>query len=120
MTTTALRFQSIHRTMHRKITSLQVVKINWKAIYLLALGLCAIMIVFYVFAINQLTQGSFLIKNYNKEIKSLLAENRDLQADFAENSFWGGVYNQAKELNFERTPSVTYIKILQNSLAEAK
>ena len=117
MTTTTLRSPALR---HRKTASLQSVKIHWKAMYLVAMASCALMLVFYIFEINQLTQGSYLIKNYNKEIKSLLTQNRDLQASFAEASVWGGIQNKAQSLDFQKTMDVTYVKVLQSSLAKAK
>lgn len=79
-----------------------------------------ILLLFYIFEVNQLTQGSFLIKNYNKDIKNLLVENRDLQTNFGQASFLVSVQDKAQALNFEKTTHVTYVKILQSFLAEAK
>ncbi len=115
MTTTTLSYRAIHS----KIYSVNFIKINLKLIYFLAVLFSLIMLIFYIFRVNELTQGAYLIKNYNKEISSLLAENRNLQTNFAESSFLGLAQERAKELNFEKTTDVKYIQILQSSLAEA-
>ena len=78
------------------------------------------MLVMYVFLVNQLTGGTYLIKNYNKEIESLSRENKILENNFAEAGFLGSVQNKTRELNFEKTTKVTYVQILDNSLAKAK
>lgn len=115
MITTTLGYS----TMHRKI-SLNVIKINWKAACFMLLLLSLMMLVFYVFTVNQLTQGVFLIKNYNKKVQGLLSENRNLQASFSENDFLGRAIEKAKEFDFEKTANIKYIKVLESSLAKAK
>ncbi len=116
MTTTTLSY----RALQHKIIPLNFIKINLKLVYFLAILFSLVMLVFYIFTVNELTKGAYLIKNYNKEVVSLLEENRNLQTNFAESDFLGLAQEKAKELSFEKTTNVTYIQILQNSLAEAK
>lgn len=115
MSTAVLRLQ--YRAIQRTVTSLQVMHINWKLLYVCMIAACALMLVWYVFSVNQLTQGSFLIKNYNRDIKALAAQNRDLETSFAQASFWGGIQDKAQALNFEKTTEVSYVKVLTASLA---
>ena len=107
-----------YRAAHNKINHLNFIKINLKTVYFLSVLFTSLMIVFYIFMVNELTQGAYLIKNYNKEISGLLAENSNLQTNFAENDFLGRTQERAKGLSFEKITSVKYIKILQTSLAE--
>ena len=87
MSTATLRLH--YRAIQNKVTSIQAIKINWKLLYFLAFMCSLAMLVFYVFGVNQLIQGTYLIKNYNKEIKNLLAENRSLEVVGTEASFLG-------------------------------
>jgi hypothetical protein len=118
MSTAVLRLR--YRAIQRKITTLHVLKIPFKAIYALAMVLMIALLLLYILGVNQLTQGSYLIKSYNKEVKSLLAQNRDLEASFGQASFWGGIQDRAGELNFQKTTQVTYLKIPQTSLVKAR
>jgi len=114
MSTAALQY---HRAKHG-IVSLRAININWKIIYVLAAVIASLLLFFYIFRVNELTRGAFLIKTYNKQITGLLQENRSLQSSVTESGFLGQIQEKAKELSFEKTAGVTYLKILQNSLAE--
>lgn len=115
MTTTALSYRAIHN----KFTSVSFPIINLKMVYVFSTLLSSLMLVFYIYSVNELTKGAYLIKNYNKEINTLLNENKELEANFAKASFLGEVQQKAKELSFEKTKEVKYVEILDSSLAKA-
>lgn len=104
-----------------KAIALPMPKINWQKFYIFSIAclICVsiILLVFYVFGINQLTKGSYLIQNYEKKINVLSAESGGLQMSFAESSFLGGTQDRVKQLSFEKTTEVKYIQVLDNSLA---
>ncbi len=116
MTTLTLSY----RTIHNKITSVNFLKIPWKLVYCLLLLFSLSLLVFYIYSVNELTRGTYLIKNYNKEADSLIKENKVLENNFAETSFLGLVQEKAKQLSFEKTTEVKYVEILESSLAKAK
>jgi|SRR3989344_421415 len=118
MSTATLRLH--YRAIQNKVTSIQAIKINWKLLYFLAFMCSLAMLVFYVFGVNQLIQGTYLIKNYNKEIKNLLAENRSLEVVGTEASFLGLTQAKAQELSFQKSTDITYVHVLESSLAKAK
>ena len=116
MTTLALGYRAIHS----KVRSVALPAINIKMVYLFGIFAVVLMLVFYVYAINTLTGGSYAIKNYHKQIDSLEQENKILEAGFAASGFMGSVEQQAHRLGFEKTTQVTYIEIMGNSLAQAR
>ncbi|OGZ64733.1 MAG: hypothetical protein A3A98_01955 [Candidatus Staskawiczbacteria bacterium RIFCSPLOWO2_01_FULL_40_39] len=116
MTTATLAYRAIGS----KLAWTQPLRVNWKAMYILGIIFALLFCVTYIFGINQLTRGAYLIKNYNKEISSLLEENRKLEIDFAESGFLGGVQEKVKQLSFEKTKGVKYVQILDNSLVLSK
>ena len=73
--------------------------------------------VFYIFLINQLTLGTYLIKNYNKEISGLQAQNREFEIKLAKTDFMGQILQSAQGLGFEKTEKVKYINVPGNSFA---
>ena len=77
-------------------------------------------LLYYVFGVNELTKGSYLIKNYQKEITKLSEENAILETSFADISFLENVQEKAKELSFEKTKSVKYIQVVGGELVSAK
>lgn len=105
---------------YRHIKSLILPRINWKIVYLSGILFTLFLLVFYIFLINELTAGVYLIKNYNKEISNLSGENRTLETNFAEGVFRGEIQGKAAGLGFEKTAGVKYMKIIEDSLARAK
>ncbi len=98
-----------------KSVSLTMPIINWRKIYFIGaiftIALVFFSLIYYVFGVNDLTKGAYLIKNYNKEIKSLSSENAKLQTNLAEIGFLGNVQEKAKELSFQKVKDVNYIQI---------
>ena len=80
MTTLTLTY----RAAQKKIGAVALPTLNWKLLYVLLAVAVASMVVFYIYLVNDLTRGSYLIKNYNRDIDAALAENRILETDFAE------------------------------------
>lgn len=73
------------------------------------------LLIFYVWQINDLTRGSYLTSSYEKQISRLSEENKNLEISFAESSFLGQALKKVEALNFQKTTSVKYIQILDNS-----
>lgn len=125
MTTITLGYKALHhrvksvwvRWILQKLADLLALKIRWKLILLTGILFLVLMLVFYVFSINQLTGGTYLIKQYNKDFALALNENKKLQATFAENGFLGNIQERTKDLYFEKTAKIKYIQITESSLA---
>lgn len=58
------------------------------------------------------------MKNYQKKIDNLISENKNLEVNLAQISYLENIQKRTKELNFEKTKSIKYIQILDNSLAK--
>lgn len=114
MTTATLTYKAIQQ----RVTLLHAFKINWKMVYFLGILFCFSMVVFYVLLVNQLTGGTYVIKGYNKQISTLIDENKALEDSFAESGFLGDVQEKTKGLNFEKITQVKYVQILDNALAK--
>lgn len=117
MTTAILKLQ---KKVHVGISSVDLPIINWKAIIFVGLLAGVVSIIFYAIQVNSLMGGSYLIGTYEKKIEKLTQENRDLQVSFAESDFMGQALAKAQKLDFEKTTSVKYVQILDNSFAVAK
>jgi len=90
---------------------------NWKDICFAGFFISLSLLVFYVWQINSLTKGSYLINSYEKQTSQLSEENKNLQVSFAENSFLGQALTKIQALNFQKTTSVKYIQIPASSVA---
>ncbi|MEK7658596.1 MAG: hypothetical protein AAB352_01900 [Patescibacteria group bacterium] len=76
--------------------------------------------IFYVFEMNSLINGSYTIKNYQRQLDSVLGEGKNLEVNFAKTGFMGTIKEKTQQLSFEKVKEVKYIQILDTSLAKAK
>jgi len=120
MTTATLSYQRAQRLQKKqetKAVSIDFPNVNWKMISLCAFLACFALLILYVWQINSLTRGAFLIGEYQSQVKNLANEKEGLETSFAQNSFLGQALSKIKALNFEETTSVKYIQIPDNSVA---
>ncbi len=94
--------------------------VNWKIVCALGFFMNLILLVFYFWQINDLTRSSYLVNSYEKQISQLSNENKNLEVSFAESSFLGQALVKIEALNFQKTTSVKYIQIPDNSVATIK
>ncbi|OGZ79133.1 MAG: hypothetical protein A2528_02595 [Candidatus Staskawiczbacteria bacterium RIFOXYD2_FULL_37_9] len=108
MTTTVLNLSKV---------SFPEIKISWKIVCFAGLFASLCLLVFYVWQINDLTKGSYLVNTYENQISKLSYENKNLEVSFAESSFLGSTLEKIQAMNFQKTTSVKYIQIPDNSVA---
>lgn len=99
--------------------ALKASQLNWKNICFAGFFVGLVLLVFYVWQVNALTKGYYLVNSYQKQIKTLSQENKNLQVSFAESSFWGQAMEKISALNFQKTIPVKYIQILDNAVSLA-
>lgn len=116
MTAIALAYSSINK----KIGSFELPVIDWKKVVIAGFFALASLLVFYVYEINNLTAGAYVIKDYEGQISDLSKENRVLETKFAQNNLLEGITEKTQELGFEKTQEIKYIQIMNTSLAKAK
>lgn len=95
-------------------------EINWRIVCFAGFIIILPLLVFYVWQINDLTRDSYLVNSYEKQISQLSNENKNLEVSFAESSFLGQALVKIRALNFQKTTSVKYIQIPDNSVATIK
>jgi hypothetical protein len=120
MTTATLTHSRIQKNSYAKTKTVELPQINWGIICTIGATVCTLLLFFYIYQINVLTKGTYLISSYKNSIEEISKENKKLEVNFAENSFLGEVLTKTQELNFEKTTAVKYIQVLESSLAKAK
>ena len=116
MTTAVFNSLRAHKKVRDKIEVLDFTGINYKLICFFGFLVCLPMLVLYVWQVNGLTSGCYLINTYGRQISKLSEENKKLQVSFAESGFLGQVLQEVQSLNFQKVTSVKYIKIPENSV----
>lgn len=102
----------MQKNLQAKINSIDFPTINWKVVCFIGFFVSLALLVFYVWQINDLTQGSYLTNSYENQISKLSEENKNLEVSFAESSFLGQALEKIQALNFQKTTSVQYIQRL--------
>ena len=120
MTTATLSYLRVQKKVRAKVESVDLPSVNWKIICFAGSIITLALLVFYVIQINYLTASTYLTNSYENQISKLSDENKNLQVSFAEDSFLGQVSEKAQALNFQKTTSVKYIQISDNSFAIAR
>jgi len=116
MTTAVLGYLKAQKKIQAKISSASFFEIDWKIVCIIGFLASLPLLVFYVWQINDLTRGSYLVSSYEKQISQLSDENKNLQVSFAENSFLGQILQKARDLNFQKVVSVKYVQIPDGSV----
>lgn len=117
MTTAMLSLGRVQKNLQVNINSLEFPVINWKAACFIGFFMILVLLVFYVWQVNELTRGFYTINSYEKQISKFSDENKELQISFAESSFLGQALLKIQELNFQKITSVKYIQIPDSSVA---
>ena len=120
MTTALLSFYRVQKSLKAKARSIDLPLINWKLVCVIGFFMTLSLLVFYVWQINDLTRGYYLINNYEKQVGRLTDENKNLEVSSAESSFLGQALLKIQALNFQKTISVKYIQIADSSVATAQ
>jgi len=120
MTTAVLGYSRVYNKVQSKISSISVPRIDWKIIFIAGFLMCSFLLTFYIYQIIDLTKTSYSINSYESKIAGISRDNKNLEVSFAENNFLAEVLEKAHEIGFQRTSSITYIHILNNSVAKAK
>ena len=69
------------------------------------------------FQLNAMTSDKTLISDYSSKITELSITNENLEMSFLDKNDLDKIETVAKELNFEKTEKVSYIKILESTVA---
>jgi predicted PurR-regulated permease PerM len=117
MTTATLSFNRVQKNLQARIDSVDMPMVNWKMICFIGFFISLVLLVFYVWQINDLTRGSYTINSYENQISHLSEGNKNLEVSFAESSFLGQALEKIQSLNFQKTTSVQYIQIPDESVA---
>lgn len=116
MTTATLSYLRVQKKVQSKIDSIELPVMNWKAVCAVGFVITLTLLVFYVWQINALTRGFYLVNGYEKQISQLSEENNSLQVSFAESSFLGQALTKIQSLNFQKATLVKYIQTLDSAV----
>ncbi|MFH1820345.1 MAG: hypothetical protein ABH805_00250 [Candidatus Nealsonbacteria bacterium] len=80
----------------------------WISMLLLTVFLLSL----YVLQVNEITQSSFAVSNYDKQLSQLNQESKMLEIDFSGKSSLQSVEGLISALDYEKVERVHYIQVL--------
>lgn len=91
-------------------------RINLRVFWILSFVLITSLLVFYIFQINQIAKGTYLVKIYEEKINELLEENKTLEINSSQVNSLENLESLVKNLNFEKINKIYYIRILESQV----
>lgn len=92
-------------------------KLNSKTVWFSGFALIVSLMGFYVFQICYVTQASFTIANYEKQINNLDREFKNLQINFSGTNSLSGLEKLLVAEGYEKVDKIHYIQVLDGSVA---
>ncbi|MFH1575410.1 MAG: hypothetical protein ABIB55_00505 [Candidatus Nealsonbacteria bacterium] len=86
-------------------------------IWFMGFSLIISLISFYVFQISAVTQSSFTIANYEKQIAGLDKDFKNLQLNFSGTSSLSGIEDELFAKGYEKVGKIHYIQVLDDTVA---
>lgn len=80
------------------------------------LALLALLVIFYIFQFSQLTEGMYLLKNYNNNIERISRENNGLEIKFLRANSLENLRFLVQNLNFDKVGEIDYLKIAEDAV----
>jgi hypothetical protein len=82
-----------------------------KFIWYLGFILTTLLVIFYIFQLNSVTEGMYLIKNYDKKIENLSQENKRLEIKFSKENSLENLGSLVENLGLNPVEKTDYIEI---------
>jgi len=91
-------------------------KFSLKAFWIITLILIGTLLIFYIFQINEMTKGIYLLKIYERKIADLSKENKTLEITSSQLNSLENLEGLVKNLNFEKIDKIHYIRVLESQV----
>jgi len=91
-------------------------RFNSKIAWFLGFSLITSLVVFYVFQVSYVTQASFTIADYEKQIADLDKEFKNLQLNFSNVSSLSSLEETLVARGYEKVGKIHYIQVLESAV----
>lgn len=93
-------------------------KLNLKKAALIGALVIVFLTGFYIFQVNAITQASFNIANYDKDLANLQKELKNLQLNFSGLSSLSNLEVLLVSRGYEKVDKIQYIQVLESTVAQ--
>lgn len=98
-------------------TLISLPKVSFGKFCLLGVIFAISLIIFYIFQISEITETSFNISLYERQIVGLSAGNKNLEISLSSQSSLGNLEAALRKLNYEKVGKINYIKVIDSGMA---
>ncbi|MBU3942482.1 hypothetical protein KKA24_00700 [Patescibacteria group bacterium] len=102
--------------MRTKTKTLNRLKFDTRCFCILGALAVLFLLAFYIYQVNAETSEKYSISNYQERISELSRENNNLEINSAQAGSLSSIAESIKELNFEKTEKIEYIKIMDTQV----
>lgn len=102
----------------KEISSIRLPSFSFKFLFKLGFASIVFLSIIYVFQMNAILKGTYLINSYDKKINSLSLENEKLEIKSLNGNSLAEIEALANSYNFEKTGEVEYIKLLDSQVVK--
>jgi hypothetical protein len=91
-------------------------KFSLKGLMFLEIGLFSLLVVFYIFQVNEYTQASFNITSYESRIAEIARGNKNLEVDFSQAHTLTNLEELLKMMNYQEVDKISYVRVSGNQV----
>jgi hypothetical protein len=90
---------------------------SFKRVLFLGFFLVSLLLVFYIFQVNEYTKAGFAIAQYEEKIVEISKENKETELAFSKNYTLAELEEILKTMNYQEVEKISYIKMTGTQMA---
>lgn len=102
------------------ISTIRPLNLKWnlglRIFWILSLISLASLLVFYIFQVNKIVFGEYLLQGCEQKLNEIIEESKRLEIDFSQVNSLENIETLAKNLEFEKAEKIHYIQVLQGKV----
>ncbi len=102
----------------RKASSIALPRVNLRVLLFFSICVALFLSVLYIFQINSMIAGGYIVKSYQKQVEVLAQETRYIELSLSEGDNLDAIKAKTRDLGFQRVATIRYIQVLDASLAK--
>jgi hypothetical protein len=91
-------------------------RFSLKLFWIISLISIFVILIFYIFQINEMTKNGYLTETYEQKISQLSKENKVLEIASSQVGSLDNLENKIRKLNYEKIGKIYYIEVLENQI----
>lgn len=91
-------------------------KINLRSVWLSGFILMTLLLIFYIFQMSKITQVSFFISQYEREIVQLSQQNKNLEIVLSQAKSLSNLETILSRLDYEEVGGIYYLRVLEGTV----